>query len=195
MFVRGGSVVMSIFDFISVIVFLLAMLIGAMQGIVRPLMTAVVAYVSLVLAGLYFQKVGDTFHLYSNISLLESHILAFMGVFAVFWVVLVLMGMYTFRFFDPQSGGAFFSRSIGMLVNLFVVAVIWGVAAHLLLLSQTITAEPGGNTILLTESIQNAINGSSLIRPLALNTAPQVVRWMDMFVYSDIYELFPTRTQ
>lgn len=187
--------VMSIFDFVSVIVFLFAMLIGAMQGVVRPLVTAAVAYISLVLAGLYFQKAGDMFHLYSNISLLESHILAFIGMFLGFWVVLLMMGMYTFRFFDAQSGEAFFSRSIGMLVNLFVMLIVWGVASHLLLLSQTITLESGSNTFLLTTNLQQAINDSSLIRPLALNTAPQVVKWIDVFVYSDIYELFPMSTQ
>jgi uncharacterized membrane protein required for colicin V production len=190
-----GVMVMSIFDFISVIVFLLAMLIGAMQGIVRPLVTAVVAYISLVLAGLYFQKVGDMFHLYSNISLLESHILAFIGMFVGFWAVLFAMGMYTFRFFDAQSGEAFFSRSIGMIVNLLVMVVVWGVLSHLLLLSQTITIESGSNTFLLTNGLQQLINDSSLIRPLALNTAPQVVKWIDVFVYSDIYELFPMSTQ
>lgn len=186
---------MIIFDFVSVIVFLLAMLIGAMQGIVRPLVTAVVAYISLVLAGLYFQKVGDMFHLYSNVSLLESHILAFIGMFFGFWIVLLIMGMYTFRFFDAQSGEAFFSRSIGMLINLFVILVIWGVISHLLLLSQTITLEPGSNTFLLTSNLQQLINDSSLIRPLALNTAPQVVKWIDVFVFSDIYELFPMSAQ
>lgn len=186
--------VMSIFDFVSVIVFLLALLIGAMQGIVRPLVTAAVAYISLVLAGLYFQKVGDMFHLYSNISLLESHILAFIGMFFGFWVVLLMMGMYTFRFFDAQSGEAFFSRSIGMIINLFVILIVWGVASHLLLLSQTITLESGSNTFLLTTNLQQTINDSSLIRPLALNTAPQVVKWIDVFVYSDIYELFPMST-
>lgn len=186
---------MSIFDFVSVIILLLAMLLGAMQGVVRPLVTAVVAYISLVLAGLYFQKVGDTFHLYSNISLLESHILAFIGMFTGFWVVLLAMGMYTFRFFDAQSGEAFFSRSIGMILNLMVMIVIWGVMSHLLLLSQTITLEPGSNTFLLTPNLQQSINDSSLIRPLALNTAPQVVKWIDVFVYSDIYELFPMSTQ
>jgi uncharacterized membrane protein required for colicin V production len=186
-----GVMVMSIFDFVSVIIFLLAMLIGAMQGIIRPLVTAVVAYISLVLAGLYFQKVGDMFHLYSNVSLLESHILAFMGMFVGFWIVLSVMGMYTFRFFDAQSGEAFFSRSIGMLINLFVILVIWGVASHLLLLSQTITLDTDSNTFLLTDRLQQAINDSSLIRPLALNTAPQIIKWIDIFVYSDIYELFP----
>jgi uncharacterized membrane protein required for colicin V production len=187
--------VMSIFDFVSVIVVLLAMLIGAMQGIVRPLVTAVVAYISLVLAGLYFQKVGDMFHLYSNISLLESHILAFVGMFVGFWIVLLAMGMYTFRFFDAQSGEAFFSRSIGMIINLIVMVVVWGVFCHLLLLSQTITIGPESNTFLLTNSLQQTINDSSLIRPLALNTAPQVVKWIDVFVYIDIYELFPMSTQ
>jgi uncharacterized membrane protein required for colicin V production len=187
--------VMSIFDFVSVIVFLLAMLIGIMQGIVRPFVTAIVAYVSLVLAGLYFQKVGDTFHLYSNISLLESHILSFMGMFTVFWVVLLLMGMYTFRFFDAQSGGAFLSRILGMLINAFVIVVIWGIASHLLLLSQTITIEPGTNTFLLAPNMQQMIVESALIRPLAANTAPHVVNWIDMFVYSDIYELFPVSNQ
>jgi len=190
-----GVMVMSIFDFISVIVLLLAMLIGAMQGIVRPLVTAVVAYISLVLAGLYFQKVGDMFHLYSNISLLESHILAFIGMFAGFWIVLFAMGMYTFRFFDAQSGEAFFSRSIGMIVNLLVMLVVWGVVSHLLLLSQTITIESGNNTFLLTNNLQQVIKDSSLIRPLALNTAPHVVKWIDVFVFSDIYELFPMSTQ
>jgi uncharacterized membrane protein required for colicin V production len=190
-----GVMVMSIFDFVSVIIFLLAMLIGAMQGIIRPLVTAVVAYISLVLAGLYFQKVGDMFHLYSNVSLLESHILAFMGMFVGFWVVLSVMGMYTFRFFDAQSGEAFFSRSIGMIINLFVILVIWGVASHLLLLSQTITLDTDSNTFLLTDRLQQVINDSSLIRPLALNTAPQIIKWIDVFVYSDIYELFPMSTQ
>lgn len=186
---------MSIFDFISVIVMILAMLVGAMQGVVRPLVTAFVAYVSLVLAGLYFQKVGDTFHLYSNISLLESHILAFIGAFFVFWVILLALGMYTFRFFDAQSGGAFFSRSIGLIINLVVMIIIWGTISHLLLLSQTITIESGSNTFLLRSSIQSAINDSTLIRPLATNTAQYVVKWIDMFVYSDIYELFPTSNQ
>lgn len=185
---------MSIFDFVSVIVFLLAMLFGALQGVVRPLMTAVVAYVSLILAGLYFQKVGDMFHVYANVSLLESHILSFMGIFLGFWTILLMMGMYTFRFFEPQSGGAFFSRVFGMIINLFVIIIVVGIASHLLLLSQTITIEPESNTILLNSSIQQSIGNSSLIRPLALNTAPNVVKWIESFVYSDIYELFPTST-
>ncbi|MFZ9857051.1 MAG: CvpA family protein [Roseiflexaceae bacterium] len=186
---------MSIFDFVSVIVLLLAMLIGAMQGIVRPLVTAVISYISLVLAGLYFQKVGDMFHLYSNVSLLESHILVFIGMFVGFWFILLAMGMYTFRFFDAQSGEAFFSRSIGMLINLLVMIIVWGIFSHLLLLSQTITIESGINSFLLTDTLQQMINDSSLIRPLALNTAPQIVKWIDVFVYSDIYELFPMSTQ
>lgn len=187
--------VMSVYDFVSVIIILIAMLFGAMQGIIRPLVTTFVSYISLVLAGLYFQKIGDMIHLYSNINLLESHILAFIGTFLGFWVVLLIMGMYTFRFFDAQSSGAFFSRSIGLIINLFMILIVWGTISHLLLLSQTVVVDEVSNTILLRTDLQTALIESKIVRPLATNTAPQVVKWIDTFVYSDIYELFPTSNQ
>lgn len=181
---------MNPFDFATLLVCFIALGFGFFYGVLRMIVFGVLSYICLVLSGLYFQTFGDMLHLYANINLPESHAIAFLSTFLVTFVVLSAMGLYTFRSIagDHQSTT---SRVTGIGMALLNGLLVWGVAAHLLILITQTVPEADTTTVFGGQQATTLVDSSQTIKPLAGAAAPTVVSIIAPFVFSDIYELFP----
>jgi len=150
----------------------------------------IMAYIGLIIAGLYFQTIGDWLHLAANISTLESYSLAYIAVFVLCMLTLSSMGIYTFRFFRGNIE-SIVNRTIGLVCSMTTVLLLLGTLAHLLLII------PNNGTA----SEMRSFIGSDLLRtvatarfavPLSNMVAPIVLQILDPFVFSDINQLFLT---
>jgi nitrate reductase gamma subunit len=184
---------MNPFDFATLLVCFIALGFGFFYGALRTIVFAVISYICLILAGLYFQTFGDLLHLYVNINLRESHAITFLSTFLVTLLLIGMMGLYTFR---SIAGGtpSTTSRVAAIAVSLLNALIIWGVVAHLYTQiaqttpeADTITVFGGPHAVALVES-------SRTIKPLADAAVPMVTSVVAPFVFSDIYELFPAPT-
>ena len=181
---------MTPFDFATLLVCFIALGFGFFYGVLRMVVFGVLAYICLVLSGLYFQTFGDMLHLYANINLPESHAIAFLSTFLVTFVVLSAMGLYTFRSIagDQQSTT---SHVTGIGMALLNGLMVWGVVAHLLILITQTVPESDTITVFGGQQATTLVESSKTIKPLAVAAAPTVVSIIAPFVFSDIYELFP----
>lgn len=184
------GVVMNSFDVVSLIVVVVALILGFFQGAVRMIIVMIMAYIGLIIAGLYFQTIGDWLHLAANISTLESYSLAYIAVFVLCMLTLSSMGIYTFRFFRGNIE-SIVNRTIGLVCSMTTVLLLLGTLAHLLLII------PNNGTA----SEMRSFIGSDLLRtvatarfavPLSNMVAPIVLQILDPFVFSDINQLFLT---
>lgn len=180
---------MNTFDIICLVVLLISVLLGFFQGAVRMLVITVVSYICLVLAGLYFQTLGDQIHLSGQFSVYESYALAFMGVFLACAITLGSMGIYTFRFLRGNTQSTF-NRTIGIIACLITSGVLLGVFAHLVVLQATPDNVAGTKTLIGDPAFIQLISTSRLAGPLGDSANALLVRVLDPFVFSDINQLF-----
>ncbi|MCP6768683.1 CvpA family protein, partial [Klebsiella pneumoniae] len=89
-------------------------------------------YVSLVLASLYFQAVGNFFRVRFNSSQEVGQITAFATVLLISFLLLTLAGLYTFRYLKVPPSLDFIDKIIGTLLGLLLGALFMGLLAILL---------------------------------------------------------------
>jgi len=183
---------MNPFDFATLLVCFIALGFGFFYGVLRMIVFGVLAFICLVLSGLYFQTFGDLLHLYANINLSESHAIAFLSTFLVTFIVLTAMGLYTLRSIagDQQSTT---SRVAGIAMALLNSLMVWGVVAHLFIFISLTVPEADTITIFGGQHATSLVASSKTIKPLADAASPTVVSMIAPFVFSDIYELFPEK--
>ena len=132
---------MNLYDILTGIVVVGALIVGLWQGLIRTIVIAVIAYACVLLAGLYFQRIGDSIHLIANYNLVESLIMAFIVVFLLSASVLISMGSYTFRFVQPAIFGGS-GRILAVMVSLLTWLAVWSLFASLVLHLQFVAIEP-----------------------------------------------------
>lgn len=184
---------MNPFDFATLLVCFIALGFGFFYGALRTIVFAIISYICLILAGLYFQTFGDLLHLYANINLHESHAIAFLSTFLATLILIGMMGLYTFR---SLAGGppSTTSRVAAIAVAFLNSLVIWGVVAHLYSAMVTTTPEADTITVFGGPHTTALVESSRTIKPLADAAVPLVTSIVAPFVFSDIYELFPEPT-
>ena len=181
---------MNSFDLVSLIIVLVALILGFFQGAVRMIIVTIMAYIGLIIAGLYFQTIGDWLHLAANIGLLESYSLAYIAVFVLCMLTLSSMGIYTFRFFRGNTE-SIVNRLIGIVFSGITVLLLIGVFAHLLLILPTDVAPSEMRSFIGTETLRTVASARVAV-PLSTAVAPLVLQLLDPFVFSDINQLFST---
>jgi hypothetical protein len=182
---------MNLYDFLTILFLGCGLIVGLWQGLIRSIVIAVVAYACLLLAGLYFQRVGDSIHLVANYNLLESHIIAFIVVFLLTSLVLVSMGSYTFRFVGQELFGSV-GRIGAAILSIVVFMAVWGVFASLLLQLRNVSVEPSMQTFFMSSTNITAITEAKTLPIVAQIFTNPVLQLMDPFVFSDVYDIFPS---
>lgn len=182
---------MNTFDITCLVILCVSGIVGFFQGAVRMLVITFVSYVCLVLAGLYFQAVGDQIHLAVALSIYESFGIAYMGVFLACMITLGSMGIYTFRFLRGNTESTL-NRSIGVIASIFTSGVLLGVFAHLVMLQLLPENAAGARTLIGDPAFIELISSAQLAKPLADGANALLVRILDPFVFSDINQLFFT---
>lgn len=180
---------MNTFDIVCLTIFVVSIMLGFFQGAVRMLVITAVAYVCLILAGLYFQALGDQIHLAGDFSIYESYCLAFMGVFLACMITLGSMGIYTFRFLRGNTA-ATVNRVIGVVASLFTSSILIGAFAHLVLYMAMPDNVPGARTLIGTPAFIDVVSSARLAKPLGDIANSLLVPVLDPFVFSDIKQLF-----
>lgn len=183
---------MNLFDIFSLIVVLTALILGFFQGAVRMIIITLMVYIGLIIAGLYFQTIGDWFHLTTNINLLECYSLAYITVFGLGLLTLGSMALYTFRFFRGDTGSTF-NRMTGLVCSVITVLLLLGVFAQLLLILPITLATSDVRSFIGSDTL-NTIATARFATPLSKIVTPIVLQILDPFVFSDIDQLFFTPT-
>ena len=119
-------------DVMFLLILLGGLALGFFQGTIKLLVTIIAFYVSIVLASLYFQTVGNFFRVRFNSSQEVGQITAFATVLLVSFLLLTLAGLYTFRYLKVPSSLDFFDKIIGTLLGLLLGALFMGLFAILL---------------------------------------------------------------
>lgn len=183
---------MNTFDLVSLVVIVIALILGFFQGAVRMIIVTIMTYIGLVIAGLYFQTIGDWLHLATNISLLESYSLAYIIVFGLCMLTLSSMGVYTFRFFRGNTE-SLVNRTLGFAFSGITTLLLIGVLAHLLLILPIDGTTSDVRSFIGTD-ILRTVATARFAAPLGNAAAPLVLQMLDPFVFSDINQLFLTPT-
>ena len=180
---------MNTFDITCLVILEIMGIIGFFQGAVRMLVITIVAYICLILAGLYFQAVGDQIHLAVELSNYESISVAYMGVFLACMITLSSMGIYTFRFLRGNIESPL-NRGIGVIASLFTSGVLLGAFAHLVLLQLLPDNAAATRTLIGDPAFIELITTARLAQPLADGANALLTRILAPFVFSDINQLF-----
>jgi membrane protein required for colicin V production len=171
---------------------MVALILGFFQGAVRMIIVMIMAYIGLIIAGLYFQTIGDWLHLAANIGLLESYSVAYVTVFILCMLTLSSMGIYTFRFFRGNTE-SIANRTIGLVCSVTTVLLLLGVLAHLLLILPIDGIASDVRSFISTD-ILRTVAAARFAEPLSTTVAPIVLQILDPFVFSDINQLFSIPT-
>src|SRR4029078_529336 len=119
-------------DILFLLILLGGLALGFFQGTIKLLVTIISFYISLVLASLYFQAVGNFFRVRFNSSQEVGQITAFATVMLISFFLLLLAGLYTFRYLKMPSSLDFFDKIIGTLLGMLLGALFMGLLAILL---------------------------------------------------------------
>lgn len=150
-------------DLLFLLILLGGLALGFFQGTIKLLVTIIAFYVSIVLASLYFQAVGNFFRIRFNSSQEVGQITAFATVLLLSFLLLTLAGLYTFRYLKVPPSLDFFDKIIGTLLGLMLGALFMGLLAMLLkdLFVFRSPATEAGLPIVI--SFQNGVRSSTLV--------------------------------
>ncbi len=154
---------MNLTDLLFILVLLGGLALGFFQGTVKLLITIVAFYVSIVLASLYFQSVGNFYRERFHSSAEVGQITAFATVLLVSFLLLTLAGLYTFRYFRMPASLDFFDKILGTLLGLLMAALFMGILA-ILLKDLFIFRSPASDASLpFVISMQRSVRSSTLV--------------------------------
>jgi membrane protein required for colicin V production len=149
-------------DVIFLLLLLGGLALGFFQGTIKLLVTIIAFYVSIVLASLYFQAVGNFFRVRFNSSQEVGQITAFATVLLISFFLLTVAGLYTFRYLRVPPSLDFFDKIIGTLLGLLLGALFMGLLA-ILLKDLFVLRSPASEAGLpLIISFQNGVRTSTL---------------------------------
>ena len=150
-------------DIVFLLILLGGLALGFFQGTIKLLVTIIAFYVSIVLASLYFQAVGNFFRVRFNSSQEVGQITAFATVLLLSFLLLTLAGLYTFRYLKVPPSLDFFDKIIGTLLGLLLGALFMGLLAMLLkdLFVFRSPATEAGLPIVI--SFQSGVRNSNLV--------------------------------
>jgi uncharacterized membrane protein required for colicin V production len=150
-------------DVIFLLILLGGLALGFFQGTIKLLVTIIAFYVSIVLASLYFQAVGNFFRLRFESSQEVGQITAFATVLLVSFLLLTVAGLYTFRYLKVPPSLDFFDKIIGTLLGLLLGALFMGLFA-ILLKDLFVYRSPATEAALpIVISFQGGVRSSTLV--------------------------------
>ena len=119
-------------DILFILILLGGLALGFFQGTIKLVIAIVAFYVSIILASLYFQALGNFFRLRFRSSVEVGQITAFASVLLVAFLLLTIAGLYTFRYLRVPHSLDFLDKIIGTMFGLLMAALFMGMLAILL---------------------------------------------------------------
>lgn len=174
---------MSIVDMLFLLLLVGSLILGIFQGTVKLAVSIVALYISIVLASLYFQTLGNFFRQRFGTTVEVGQITAFAIILMVGFLLLLIAGLYTFRYAHVPLSLEFLDRIIGTLLGLVLGALILGMLA--IVLQKLFVSQDVAGTLdyPFMKSFQNGVRRSTLIPFFRGNVLP--------LIYSSVRPLLP----
>jgi uncharacterized membrane protein required for colicin V production len=167
---------MNVIDLLFILLLLSGLALGFFQGTVKLLVAIVAFYVSIVLASLYFQAVGNFYRQKFNSSQDVGQITAFATVLLLSFLLLTLAGLYTFRYLKAPASLDFFDKILGTLLGLLMAGLLMGMFA-VLLKDLFVYRSPASEASLpFMISLQSGVRTSTLVSFFGDNILPLIYR-------------------
>ena len=170
---------MNIVDLLFIILLISSLAVGMFQGTLRLLIAIIVLYVSILLASLYFQPLGNFFRVRFNSTVEVAQIVAFSTILLVAFILLLLAGLYTFRYARIPTNLEFLDRILGTLFGLVLGALVLGMFA--VLLRDLFVFQSPATTLNypFMETFQDGVRSSILVRTFNGYILPLIYRSID----------------
>lgn len=166
-------------DLLIIVMLIASLAIGMFQGIIRLVIAIVALYISIVLASLYFQPFGNFLRVQFKSTLEAGQAIGFAIILMVGFILLLMAGLYTFRYARMPMALEFLDRMIGTVLGLFLGALIIGMFA--VLLRNLFVFQSPAETLNypFTMTFQNWTRSSVLIRVFNGYVLPLIYRTVD----------------
>lgn len=152
---------MNFVDILFILLLLGGLALGFFQGTIRLIVAIAAFYVGIILASLYFTTLGLTFQRQFGSSLRVAQITAFGVILLVAFLLLLVAGIYTFRYARLPSSLDFIDRMIGTVLGLVMGALFLGMLAVILKL--LFFQQLGVAALPIFASFQRSVQGSFLV--------------------------------
>ena len=170
---------MNIVDLLFIILLITALAIGMFQGTLRLLIAVLVLYVSIVLASLYFQPLGNVLRVRFNSTVEVGQIVAFAIILLFGFILLLLAGLYTFRYARLPTSLEFIDRILGTLLGMVLGALVLGMFAVLLRDMFVFQAPAATLNYPFMQTFQDGVRSSILVRTFNGYILPLIYRSID----------------
>jgi uncharacterized membrane protein required for colicin V production len=181
---------MNLIDITLLLLLMIFLALGFAQGIIKLLVAFVAFYVSLILASLYFQILGQFFRSRLRTNLEVSQIVAFTIILLVGFLLLTLAGLYTFRYAKLPSSLDFVDKIVGTLLGLVLGAFFSGMLAKVLVLL-FINRNPASEIDFpIMGILQNGVRESNLIVIFTQQVLPLMFNILRPFIRPEAYFIF-----
>ena len=161
-------------DLLYILLLLGGLALGFFQGTLKLLITIIAFYVSIVLASLYFQAVGNFFRVRFHTSAEVGQVTAFATVLLLSFFLLTLAGLYTFRYFRVPKSLDFFDKILGTLLGLFLAALFMGMLSILLKDLFVYRSPASAASLPFMISLQSGIRSSTMVSFFGNNILPML---------------------
>ena len=177
-------------DIIFLLILLGGLALGFFQGTIKLLVTIIAFYVSIVLASLYFQAVGNFFRVRFASSQEVGQITAFATVLLISFLLLTLAGLYTFRYLKVPPSLDFIDKIIGTLLGLLLGTLFRGLLA-ILLKDLFVYRSPASEAALpIVISFQSGVRNSTLVTFFGDRLFPLLYRTVQPILPSEADYIF-----
>jgi membrane protein required for colicin V production len=119
-------------DIFFILLLILCIAIGFFQGMIRVTVAIVALYLALVLASLYYPVVGDFLRRRMGTQVAVGQYVAFAMVLFVAFIILLIAGIYTFRYAALPGRLQYLDRIFGTVLGLLLGAFMIGIFATFL---------------------------------------------------------------
>jgi len=174
---------MNLIDILFLLILLGGLALGFFQGTVKLLIAIIAFYVSIVLASLYFQSIGNFYRVRFNSSAEVGQITAFATVLAISFLLLTVAGLYTFRYFKMPTSLDFLDKILGTLLGLGMAALFMGVFAILLKDLFVFRSPASSASLPVIIAFQSSVRSSTLVGFFGDNILP--------LIYSSVRPVLP----
>jgi len=160
-------------DFVFILLFIMSLVVGFFQGMIRLAVMLAALYLSLVLSSLYFTTVGEWLMISFGAQRYVGQFVGFALVFIFGFIVLVIAGLYTFRYAQLPGGLVYFNHVAGVVLGMLLGTFFIGTFAALL---YNLMIARGGNTIEfpVMRALGSSVNSSVLLHFFSTNLLPTV---------------------
>lgn len=166
---------------------------GFFQGTIKLLVAIISFYVSIILASLYFQSLGNVFRQRFGGSLEGGQISAFAVILLLGFLLLTLAGVYTFRYAQLPPSLDFLDRVLGTLLGLILGGLLVGMLAELLQIFFVDGSPARSITFPIMRSIQTSVRGSFLVSFFRSNVLPLIFALVGPFLPAEANIIFRLR--